>query len=93
MDPNDFNMSMYHIAAWRVSVFLVMLPRAYSLISTSQLHCFGNLQTVEWKTTTYKVPSRKQSCQDMNESLFIIDFVYKIWVLFPTVLVSLIISS
>jgi len=41
---------------------------------------------------TRKIPSRKQSCQDVRESLFIIDLVYKIWILFPTELLFLILS-
>ena len=64
-----------------------------SLISTTQLRCFGNLKTLEWEANTHKIPSRKQSCQDVSESLFIIDLVYKIWILFITELLSLILSS
>jgi hypothetical protein len=42
------------------------------------------------RTHTHRIPSRKQSCQDVSESLFIIDLVYKIRILFPIELVSLI---
>ena len=68
----------------------IMYPRnETSTVSSKSSHfrCIGNLKTVESEATTHththKIPSRKQSCQDMSESLFIIDLFYKIWILFP----------